>query len=661
MDSNIFSLSAIPDWVVKREVTQADTSLESPFHFPLVDYQELILKGEINSYSHTYECINDESRIENSSLKLVEIHQGSQSLLIHEISIIRNGTKIDALDEENISVIQRERSLESHITDNRLTISVTIDDLRVGDHVEYISTIIERKSEHPFHGRHFHSNYGLSWSCPVQRQSVRIINQSESKLSVLSQSLSAPYTDYEKSTIDIGGTFEQEFTDLAIERIPDSAPYWVWGSFVHITSLLAWPELSKYLYKYLLDNNAMESIDIADIAEIDIFKDDDSIGQKALKIIRFVQNNVRYRGENHGIFTHTPKSPSRTLRKRAGDCKDKSNLMVSMLNAIGVPARLVLVSTTHGIKLKELNPSPYQFNHMIVEVEFDSKIFFIDPTIQKQAGDFEHLTKLDYGWSLPLSDQGAELVQIQKPISKRVFDLAHYFDFPKKLDDATVEIKRTYHAHRADNMRAYFSSNEKNKYELDFCEWAKNDTGLNLEILDPISIVEDDATKNILTAKEKYRILNITDTHPDKRVEVLTDFYKELYTPNSEDFPIRIDLDGSLQHDIYVTYTKRPDFDISDAKAKYAVKGFEYEDIVEKIEDNQLHYMTRLTPLKKHVEYGTEAKEYKATVEALRQRSNNLFPYKNKSKTSKIFGNWLFWYCSLIAFYMLIKYLFVND
>ena len=162
MDSNIFSLSAIPDWVVKREVTQADTSLESPFHFPLVDYQELILKGEINSYSHTYECINDESRIENSSLKLVEIHQGSQSLLIHEISIIRNGTKIDALDEENISVIQRERSLESHITDNRLTISVTIDDLRVGDHVEYISTIIERKSEHPFHGRHFHSNYGLS-------------------------------------------------------------------------------------------------------------------------------------------------------------------------------------------------------------------------------------------------------------------------------------------------------------------------------------------------------------------------------------------------------------------------------------------------------------------------------------------------------------------
>ena len=216
---------------------------------------------------------------------------------------------------------------------------------------------------------------------------------------------------------------------------------------------------------------------------------------------------------------------------------------------------------------------------MIVEVEFDSKTFFIDPTIQKQAGDFEHLTKLDYGWSLPLSDQGAELVQIQKPISKRVFDLAHYFDFPKKLDDATVEIKRTYHAHRADNMRAYFSSNERNKYELDFCEWAKNDTGLNLEILDPISIVEDDTTKNILTVKEKYRILNITDTHPDKRVEVLTDFYKELYTPNSEDFPIRIDLDGSLQHDIYVTYTKRPDFDISDAKAKYAFKGFEYEDI----------------------------------------------------------------------------------
>ena len=44
-----------------------------------------------------------------------------------------------ALDPDNIDVIRRETALEYHITNNQLTVSLSIDDLRVGDLVDFHS------------------------------------------------------------------------------------------------------------------------------------------------------------------------------------------------------------------------------------------------------------------------------------------------------------------------------------------------------------------------------------------------------------------------------------------------------------------------------------------------------------------------------------------
>ena len=649
----IYSIEDTPSWVKEYAIPKVEQHTDSPFSFPLVDYQDCINDEEICSYRGTYQCVNDESRIEDASLHLVELHQGSQRLLIHELSIVRDGKKIDALDSENISAIQRERSLESHITDNRITVSISIDDLRVGDHVLFRSTVIETQNDHPFHGRHFSTNYSLSWSCPVALQVVRVINNSSTQLSVLHKPLNSKSNQHDAEVIEPNSEFEREYTDLPNERIPDTVPHSVWGSFLQVSSTLKWDELSQYLYQYFEENGALIPLPISDIEDLEIYLQDDTLEDKALKVIRFVQNNIRYRGENHGVFTHTPKPPQRTLKKRAGDCKDKSNLMVAMLTSIGINARLVLVNTSYGKKLREFNPSPYHFNHMIVDVEFENKHYFVDATIQKQAGSFQYSAELDYGMGLILTDDGCEPVDILKSPSNRVFELKHRFTLPRNKADATLEIERVYYLHRANNMRSYFSSNEKSKYQQDFLEWAKGDTRLSLELIEPVEVVDDDHVINKLTTKERYRIVDLATSHADKPIELLTDFASEFLRPDSDDYPIRIDLDGEVQHDIFVVYDRRPDMQLT--KEKLSSEGFEYMDIVENIKGNELHYLTRVTPLKDQVDSGEEAKNYKKNVERIILRSNNLIAHKNKAALAVVYENQFYWYIGLVVVFLVIK------
>jgi len=78
--------------------------------------------------------------------------------------------------------------------------------------------------------------------------------------------------------------------------------------------------------------------------------------------------------------TLTPHPVLRTLNKRMGDCKDKSALLVAMLNQIGVEAHPVLVATD---RLKpESSPvaSLGVFDHMAVCFDWLNNNYCVDPT-----------------------------------------------------------------------------------------------------------------------------------------------------------------------------------------------------------------------------------------------------------------------------------------
>src|SRR5262249_11811352 len=104
--------------------------------------------------------------------------------------------------------------------------------------------------------------------------------------------------------------------------------------------------------------------------------------------------------------------PSETLKRKYGDCKDKSTLLVTMLRGAKIPAYLALLESGPGRDINPGLPGMGMFDHAIVYVpasDLDSDLW-IDATSQySQIGT---LPWMDYGrWALIVSDKTESLRQ----------------------------------------------------------------------------------------------------------------------------------------------------------------------------------------------------------------------------------------------------------
>lgn len=59
-------------------------------------------------------------------------------------------------------------------------------------------------------------------------------------------------------------------------------------------------------------------------------------------IFNFMRDQVRYTRDVHGIETLA--NPLITLRRRSGDCDDKTTLLCTLCEAVGYPTRLVMAA-----------------------------------------------------------------------------------------------------------------------------------------------------------------------------------------------------------------------------------------------------------------------------------------------------------------------------
>jgi len=84
-------------------------------------------------------------------------------------------------------------------------------------------------------------------------------------------------------------------------------------------------------------------------------------------IFDFVQNNIRYTRDIHGV--ETVHGAAQVLQQEYGDCDDKAVLLASMLAAIGHPTRFVAV----GFK-------PEHYSHVFVDTRFGAGWLSLDAT-----------------------------------------------------------------------------------------------------------------------------------------------------------------------------------------------------------------------------------------------------------------------------------------
>lgn len=113
--------------------------------------------------------------------------------------------------------------------------------------------------------------------------------------------------------------------------------------------------------------------------------------EKIKRLYEFVATNIKYAGDERGIWAIKPYPAGEVLKSEWGDCKGKSTLLSTMLRVAGIDSYPVLISAGKPSRIVSEVPSLAYFNHMILAVDGGKgkDLIWLDPTAQTCAfGDF---------------------------------------------------------------------------------------------------------------------------------------------------------------------------------------------------------------------------------------------------------------------------------
>lgn len=96
-----------------------------------------------------------------------------------------------------------------------------------------------------------------------------------------------------------------------------------------------------------------------------------SRAERIARIYRFVADRIRYVGLEFGEHRYRPFSADWVLDHRIGDCKDKASLLVALLEASGIPARMVMIRTSDLGPVATDTALLESFNHAIAYLPED--------------------------------------------------------------------------------------------------------------------------------------------------------------------------------------------------------------------------------------------------------------------------------------------------
>lgn len=278
---------------------------------------------------------------------------------------------IQRLDPSTINEVPFPQSNPTVFSDKRV-LQAPIPALRVGAIVEYRTVVRERV---PFFGLSGVTHVGLYTGSP--------------NVLLLRRRLTAPLSfglKYDVFGTDLKPTREQtdEQIVVSVERrqpppvtqVDSDLP----ADVVALPYLVAsgkstWNEIATK-YAKLVDDK-LAGAELKESAE-GLANGAATPAEQVQRVLAHVRQQVRYTGIEFGEEAIIPHTPSQTLTRGYGDCKDQSTLLVGMLRSIGIEANVALINAAalHGTSPD--HPGLDAFDHVIV---FLPKLnLWLDPT-----------------------------------------------------------------------------------------------------------------------------------------------------------------------------------------------------------------------------------------------------------------------------------------
>lgn len=180
---------------------------------------------------------------------------------------------------------------------------------------------------------------------------------------------------------------------------------------VEVTTYGSWNEFSRWWWN-LIEKQFLTSPAMEDWIE-ELRARTDSTAERVREVYDYVTTQIRYVAWEFGIHGYQPYRASTIFARRFGDCKDKSILMRTMLERLGIESHPVLIRAEQLRGEQDLSTALLNhFNHCIlfvpgVELEGPSGA-------QAEDGIYLDGTAQYNDWrSLPSTDQGARVLIVE--------------------------------------------------------------------------------------------------------------------------------------------------------------------------------------------------------------------------------------------------------
>lgn len=403
-----------PGWVQPAAVTPSPASGTDAALLVLLNDQQVRLEPDaVEHYSDSRVRIQTPQGLQAMGTIGMAWQPDNDVVTVHRL-IVRRGTEVRDLlgNGQDFTILRREDMLEQATLTGTLTAILQPTDLQVGDIVEFAYT--HRHADPVVPDK---PSLLFAWAnSPVQ--TARFRAQWPRQMGVRWQTRDFTPEMQESSS---GGTQSISFT---LENPPPllqpvGAPIRFTAlRRLELTTFESWPEVSRRLAPLYVDaaRLAADSPLHAEVERIRATSEEPKA--RAAAALRLVQDNVRYvlLAMNEGALM--PATADETWQRRYGDCKAKTALLLALLRELGIDAEPVAVHTVIGTGVDSQLPGISAFDHVLVRAQIDGKDYWLDGT---RMGDrqLEQIQVPAFGWGLPLTANGSELVRIEPtPLSK---------------------------------------------------------------------------------------------------------------------------------------------------------------------------------------------------------------------------------------------------
>lgn len=419
-------------WVRPAPIPAAPDETPPPAIQTLLDDNQAFADAQsITYYNRRVVRITKPEGLAASGSRSMTWDPDRETLTLHGLTLVRNGQTIDLLkDGKDVLVLRREKNMERAMLDGRMTASIQINDLQVGDVVDWSYSL---KHGEPLFGGAVNDFERMGWSGVASRYRMRLIWPDGVPMAWRA---TAGYP--EPKVLAAGKTHELsvDVVNATTPKPPIGAP----GRFLRVGQLEAstfrgWTDLSARMAPLFTEAStlAADSPLKAEAATIAAASKDPKV--RAFAALQLVEDKTRYLFLGMGDGGYRPTAADLTWSRRFGDCKAKTALLLALLRELGVQAEPVLVQTGGADGLDQRVPSASLFNHVLVRARIDGADYWLDGTRTGDRGGLAALRPPGYRWGLPIQAGGTGLVEIvQPPLTVPDSDMTLRIDASAGLD-----------------------------------------------------------------------------------------------------------------------------------------------------------------------------------------------------------------------------------